>query len=148
MRKIGKTVATLQILIGCTLLSAMLSPVLAGQGKSVPAKPWMNKALSPDERATLLLKQMTLDDKIQFVHGVPTYSLPGLPGYKRAPGSLEGDGFVPAIPRLGLPALQIIGAGVGVTNLGRRWNGQSPCCLPLSRRRLRGTRIWPTTSGR
>jgi beta-glucosidase len=118
----------------------MLSPVLAGQGKSVPAKPWMNKALSPDERATLLLKQMTLDDKIQFVHGVPTYSLPGLPGYKRAPGSLEGDGFVPAIPRLGLPALQIIGAGVGVTNLGRRWNGQSTL-LPSS---LAETATWDT----
>ena len=81
---------------------------------------------------------MTLDEKIQMVHGLPTYSLPGQPGYKRTSGSLEGDGFVPAIPRLGLPALQIIGAGVGVTNLGRRWNGQSTI-LPSS---LAETATW------
>ena len=31
--------------------------------------PWMNKALSPDERADLVLGQMTLDEKIQMVHG-------------------------------------------------------------------------------
>src|SRR5262245_18685693 len=31
--------------------------------------PWMNKALSPDERAEMVLGQMTLDEKIQMVHG-------------------------------------------------------------------------------
>src|SRR5260370_7818687 len=31
--------------------------------------PWMNKALSSDERASLVLGQMTLDEKIQMVHG-------------------------------------------------------------------------------
>lgn len=71
------------------------------------------------------MKQMSLDEEIQLVHGVRTYFLVGESGYKRVAGSLEGDGYVPAIPRLGLPALQIIGAGAGVTNLGRRANGQS-----------------------
>jgi len=135
MRKMGKTLTAIQILMGCTLVCAALTPVLAGQEKPAPGKPpagpWMNKALPPDQRATLVQKQLTLNEKIQLVHGLSTYSLPGLPGYKRSPGSLEGDGFVPAIPRLGLPALQIIGAGVGVTNLGRRWNGESTL-LPSS----------------
>lgn len=87
--------------------------------------PWMNPALPPDERANLVIGQMTLDEKIQLVHGVRTYFQVGEPGYKKAPGSLEGDGYVPAIPRLALPALQIVGAGVGVTNWGRRAGGQS-----------------------
>jgi beta-glucosidase len=68
---------------------------------------------------------MTLDEKVQLVHGVQANFDVGEPGYKRDSGSLQGDGYVPAIPRLDLPALQIIGAGAGVTNLGRRANGQS-----------------------
>src|ERR1700692_372721 len=30
--------------------------------------PWRNKALSPDERADMVLSQMTLDEKMQMVH--------------------------------------------------------------------------------
>ena len=152
MRKMGKTLTAIQILMGCTLVCAALTPVLAGQEKPAPGKPpagpWMNKALPPDQRETLVQKQLTLNEKIQLVHGLSTYSLPGLPGYKRSPGSLEGDGFVPAIPRLGLPALQIIGAGVGVTTWGGDGTASQRCCPHRLRRRLRGTRAWPTRSGR
>ena len=35
----------------------------------------MNQALSPDERADLVLKEMTLDEKIDLVHGE------GMPGW-------------------------------------------------------------------
>ena len=37
--------------------------VLRSQSQSA-SRPWMNPKLSPDERADLLLKQMTLDEKI------------------------------------------------------------------------------------
>lgn len=37
--------------------------------------------------------------------------------------ALGGDGFVPGIPRLGIPSLQLVGASVGVTNAGDRKNG-------------------------
>jgi len=33
------------------------------------AWPWMNTSLSPDERADLVLKEMTLDEKILLLHG-------------------------------------------------------------------------------
>ena len=36
-------------------------------------RPWMNPSLSPDRRAELLLDQMTLDEKIQIVHGHSPY---------------------------------------------------------------------------
>ena len=37
--------------------------------------PWMNASLSPDERADMVLKEMTLDEKIDLLHGM------GMPGW-------------------------------------------------------------------
>ena len=102
---------------------ALGSPALAQ-----PRRPWMNKSLPADERANLLLNQMTLDEKMQVVHGSTAF---GLSGFARPKGALGGDGFAPGVPRLGIPDLQLVGAGVGVTNLGRRRNGQATA-LPSS----------------
>ncbi len=95
-------------------------------------QPWTNTRLLPDERADLAVKQMTLDEKIQLVHG--SMAMLG----RKIPGALGGDGFVPGIPRLGIPDLNLIGAGVGVTNLGKRTNGQATA-LPSS---LAETATW------
>jgi len=101
---------------------------------------WKNKSLSPDERADLLVKQMTLDEKIQLIHGSLGYDVESwqIPGWKNVPGSHGEDGYVPGIPRLGIPDLRLVGAGVGVTNLGQRPNGQSTA-LPSS---LAETATW------
>ena len=32
-------------------------------------RPWMNKSLTPAERAELVLKQLTLKEKLSLVHG-------------------------------------------------------------------------------
>jgi beta-glucosidase len=94
------------------------------------SRPWMNAKLSPDERADLLLEQMTFDEKIQLLHG--SFGAPlGKLVPKAPPRALGGDGFVPGIPRLGIPDLNLIGAGLGVTDLGHRANGQSTA-LPSS----------------
>ncbi len=123
------------------LLEAVLSllPVglLSAFGFAQQAsRPWMNKGLSPDARAELLVKRMTLDEKIQLVHGLPSMGFSA--GFKRAPGSLGGDGFVPGIPRLDIPAQQQVGAGLGVTDQGLRSNGQA-VALPSS---LAETSTW------
>ena len=34
-----------------------------------PDRPWMNSALAPEERAELVLKQMTLEEKLALLHG-------------------------------------------------------------------------------
>lgn len=34
-----------------------------------PDRPWLNTALSPDERAALLLRQMTLEEKVERMTG-------------------------------------------------------------------------------
>ena len=33
------------------------------------ARPWMNPKLSPEERAEMVLKQLTLDEKLALLHG-------------------------------------------------------------------------------
>src|SRR5260370_523651 len=49
--------------------------------------PWMNTMLSPDERADLVLKELTLDEKIDLVHGN------GMPGWgKPRPNAYLGNG--------------------------------------------------------
>jgi len=42
------------------------SAVAAGQAAD---RPWMNPSLSPEERADLVLKQLTLDEKLGLLHG-------------------------------------------------------------------------------
>jgi len=87
------------------------------------SRPWMAPTLSPDRRAQLVLEAMTLDEKIQLVHGPMGATIPGIT--EGPTEALGGDGFVPGIPRLGIPDLNLIGAGAGVTDLGLRPNGQS-----------------------
>jgi len=101
-----------------------------------PQRPWMNTSLSPDVRADLLIKQMTLDQKIQLLHESTEAYQRG--GWQYVPQALGGDGFVPGIAPLGIPDLQLVGAGVGVTNSGRGLKGQSTA-LPSS---LAETATW------
>lgn len=92
---------------------------------------------TPDARAAELVAAMTLDEKIQLVTGylgVPidpgaAVESEGLFGLSEEmtppPGAVGSDGFVPGIPRLGIPDLQLAGAGMGVTSLVPREGGES-----------------------
>src|SRR5580658_4332757 len=128
----------------CVLLCGVFAfaPFILRSQNQSTSQPWMSLKLSPDERADLLLKQMTLDEKIQLVHGSFGAVLPQL--VPTAPArALGGDGFVPGIPRLGIPDLNLIGAGLGVTDLGHRKHGPSTA-LPSS---LAETSSWDTEIG-
>jgi beta-glucosidase len=74
--------------------------------------PWMNKALSPDERADMVLGQMTLDEKIQMVHGQGWGVLRD--GAPIPPGSNFGAGFMAGIDRLGIPNIDLADSAVGI----------------------------------
>ena len=49
---------------------AILSVASAMNAQGTDAdRPWMNPKLSPEDRAELVLKQLTLDEKIALLHG-------------------------------------------------------------------------------
>ncbi|HEX3373741.1 MAG TPA: glycoside hydrolase family 3 C-terminal domain-containing protein [Edaphobacter sp.] len=72
----------------------------------------MNKALSPDERADMVLGQMTLDEKIQMVHGQGWGVLRA--GAPIPPKSNFGAGFMAGIDRLGIPGIDLADSAVGI----------------------------------
>src|SRR5689334_14925696 len=92
------------------LLSAAVIASLGlvpGAGHAAPAapaapRPWMNAALTPEERARMLVAQMTLDEKVLEIHMLD------VPDHPRE---------VAGIPRLGIPTFKITngpaGAGPG-----------------------------------
>ena len=88
--------------------------------------PWSNASLSPDERASMVVKQMTLDEKISLLHGTGMEGLS--PMSPLAIHSNGGAGYVVGIPRLGIPAIQMSDAAYGVRNSGE--NGRYSTALP------------------
>ena len=98
--------------VALALVSFGPSPAHAQTKPDISKMPWMNKSLSPDERANLVLGQMTLDEKIQMVHGAGWGVLrPGAPLPAR---SNFGAGFMTGIDRLGIPDINLADSAVGV----------------------------------
>ncbi|MFZ0662981.1 MAG: glycoside hydrolase family 3 C-terminal domain-containing protein [Acidobacteriaceae bacterium] len=98
-------------------LSVIGAPALRARGQEPPKPavqhhPWDNKSLSPDQRADMVQKQLTLAEKIQLVHGVGWEELSS--GAHLPPGDNGGAGFVPGIPRLGIPPVNQADSAVGV----------------------------------
>src|SRR5215831_12948125 len=121
------------------LLSILLSVIGFAQSAD---KPWMNKSLSPDERADMVLKQMTLDEKIDLLHGngMAHADQWQMPLTYQANG---GAGYVVGVKRLGIPPIWMSDAAYGVrdsaangrystaltSNLGSAasWDPQAAC---------------------
>jgi len=90
---------------------------------------WRNAGLAPEERADLVLKQMTLDEKLALLHGNGMTYAPEwqMPLTHLANG---GAGFVEGVPRLGIPPLVISDAAYGVRDSGA--NGRYSTAMPSS----------------
>jgi beta-glucosidase len=117
------SVATLTV----TSILALAAPASAQHSPAhPPTHPWMNTSLSPDQRADLVLKEMTLDEKILLMHGQ------GMPGWNRPMPKTylgnQGAGFVLGIPRLGIPQIEMSDAAYGVRMSAQ--NGRYSTALP------------------
>ena len=102
-----------------------------------PLGPWMDRSLSPDRRADLVLAQMTLEEKISLVHGsgFPGFGPPADPAAAAVLArSNGGAGIVPGIPRLGIPDLNMADSAVGVTRgaLRSRYSTALPSAIALA----------------
>jgi beta-glucosidase len=89
--------------------------------------PWMDTGLSADARAKLLVARMSVDEKFQMLH---SYFGLGKDGGPLPEGAVGSAGFVPGVPRLGIPAQQSADAGVGVTNPGGIRKGDIATAMP------------------
>jgi len=101
-----------------------------------PVPPWMNTALSPDQRTALLQPQLTRDEELTLVHGYLGVYVPNR-AYRMQPEAMRANlpnsaGYVPGIPRLGIPALAESDASLGVANGGHMRPGDTATALPSS----------------
>src|ERR1700685_1299786 len=104
----------------------LLLAKLPASAQSPSSQAWMNRSLSPDERASMVLKEMTLDEKISMLHGTGMVGLS--PMSPLAVKSNGGAGYVVGVPRLHIPAIQMSDAAYGVRSSGE--NGRYSTALP------------------
>ena len=72
--------------------------------------PWSDSSLSPDARADMVIKELTIDEKISLLHGQGGF------GPSAGPSESNGGaGWSNAIPRVGIPAIQMADSAYGVT---------------------------------
>jgi len=92
-------------------------------------RPWMNPSLSPEERTDLVLKQLTLDEKLALLHG---NGMAHAPQWQMPLSNLTngGAGYVEGVKHLGIPPLVISDAGYGVRDSGA--NGRYSTAMPSS----------------
>ncbi len=90
--------------------------------------PWSDKNLSPDQRADLVIQQLTLDEKIQFLHGLGWQAMMMQPESGPGTRAISAAGFIPGIPRLGIPDLQMTDSVEGVSGAGEK--GRYATALP------------------
>ena len=100
----------------------------------------MNPTLSPEQRADLVLKQLTLDEKIALLHGngmahTSNWQMP------LTPLTNGGGGYVQGIERLGIPGIAMSDAAYGVRDSGA--NGRYSTALPSD---LGATSSWDPES--
>lgn len=109
-----KKLSSLGYSAGALALSAVLAaPAIAvAQLSGMPPPkhyPWSDATLSPDARADLVVKELTLEEKISLLHGQGFDPNAG-PGVSNG-----GAGWSNAIARLGIPAIQMADSAYGVT---------------------------------
>ena len=95
-----------------------------------PAHPWQDAQLSPDERARLVVAEMTEEEKFSWLSGPIALPIPGYPDIPE--GALGSAAFFPGVPRLGIPAVQQADASLGVTNPANIRPGDNATALPSS----------------
>src|SRR5947208_877803 len=106
----------------------LCTPVHAAQPDVSSERPWLNPSLSPEERAHAAVAAMTLDEKLRLIFGYSDQALTDLAKVSDdiVPADLKhyvvthlvkgSAGFVPGVPRLGIPDQTQTDASIGVRN--------------------------------
>src|SRR4051794_25020193 len=117
-RRRSSLTVVVAVTVGVVLTLGTASPPSAA-GSPQPRR-WMNTALSPDQRAALLLGQMTLAEKVELMTGDQ--------------GAAPSAFYNGPIPRLGIPELRMADATDGIASRG--WSlprtGDRATAMPAS----------------
>src|SRR5215469_7100911 len=100
--------------LGTLMASAAVTSGTGGNGAAA-------QGASPDERAKEVERQLTDDERFSLIISlIGAIPLIGVPRDRRIPEDVTNmsAGYTPAIPRLGIPALQSSDASMGITNPG------------------------------
>lgn len=97
--------------LSLALAAVSLTGLVSAQTAPAAQHPWSNTSLSPDQRADMVLHEMTQAEKIQMVHGIGWGPL--REGAFVPPDNNGGAGEVLGIPRLGIPSIQQADSAVG-----------------------------------
>lgn len=111
-----KSTHSLLVFLLTIVSTTALSDTADSPPKAPTSRPWMNTALSADQRSDLLLKEMTLDEKLVLVFGFYSSDAPWKKFKKPEGGLPQSAGYVPGIARLGIPAQFETDAGIGVAS--------------------------------
>lgn len=102
----------------CLLMAALLgtaAPLPMATAQTVDeTRPWMNTGKTAAERANLVLQAMSLDEKKLLVFGYFGSPMKDRNYTPPAEARMGSAGYVPGIPRLGIPPQWLTDAGVGV----------------------------------
>ncbi|MGN6122892.1 MAG: glycoside hydrolase family 3 protein, partial [Sphingomonas oligoaromativorans] len=117
-------------ILRCILLAgaalSLAAPVLAAAPQA--AKPWLNRKLGAEARASALVAAMTEDEKLQLVR---TWFPPFAQGKPGAPTDMvPSAGEMVGVPRLGIPTLRESDASLGVANQVEQRKGDVATALP------------------
>src|SRR5215469_3141897 len=106
-RQPGRVAVFLAAVLG---IFTQLAPAQFRETTSPKQYPWSDTSLSPDVRADLVLKELTLEEKIALLHGQ------GMSFSATKPTESNGGaGYTNSITRLGIPAIQMADSAYGVT---------------------------------
>ena len=108
-----------------SLLAGTAAPVAAAPRKA-PAK----ATLSPDARAAALVAKMTREEKLILVYGYFSTDFPSKKFTAPPEGRPGSAGYIPGIPRLGIPPQWQTDAGIGVATQGGAGKKRERTALP------------------
>ena len=112
-----------------TLPGVVCAAVLLGAGQAATRPVWLDTARSVDERAVALEAALTPEEKRTLLVGAFAVDIPEVNIHKPA-GAIGSAGYVPGIPRLGIPALQETDSTLGIANPFDVRPGDTAVALP------------------
>jgi beta-glucosidase len=117
------------MVLGKLVLGLACAACVPGAGGARARPVWLDTGRSADERAAALLAALTPAEKRVLLVGTFAVNLPQA-GFHKPAGAVGSAGYVPGIPRLGIPALQETDSTLGIANPFDVRPGDTAVALP------------------